>query len=381
VGTQYVTTPTKLREYLTAEAKAALDGDDADYAEPAKLFKAFGTHVLVWGYYGGRLDYNCQTNTSQYSKTTNIAVYAKASYDNGVGTSASVEAGVTSTDDYKAYASATTTTLNLVGGSSQATFNILNESNYDAWTAAFDDTNYQVLCDFETGSGNVSLLPIWELCDSSTTEGAARAKQLKDYFATWATASSVSADTTKGSLTVNLHYIYNSTYTSGDDGNKIDLYWKYKAYVNGLNTSVDLQANDSDKTDVKLSKGGYINFASDGTWAAATTDAGTWYAAPIAISDTSKATSVSLTMKLMDDDDNADDVIATLDSVKFNLDYDAATDTWKPNATITDNVSAADYAWSSTDWTLARDGKEQLVDLIAYTGGEKLWTRIGLTWK
>ena len=400
VGSSYISNPTSLRAYLTDAAKAAIDGTDTTYSTPSAVFKAFGTHVLTWGYYGGRLDYNCLTDTSKYTGATTIEVLAKAAFDNGIG-SVSTDLSTTYGTDWTNFSSNTTTTLSLIGGSSQAGFAILNEKNYAAWTSVFDNTDNQVLCAFETGTTNTSLLPIWLLCDTSTSTGLARQTALKEAFAAWANSVTTSTDTSKGTLTVKLYHIYNKDAAMGDSDDAPDLYWNYGYNVVGLNTTETLHSygETAPKSDnFPLHTGKYVDFLSTGSISTASaTSQGTYFSVALPVSSTASLTGVYFPVKMYDyDSGNADDALANTDHTIFKFTYSTTSDSFSADGNTASWTSEAGDSVSTylaledgddsnvpaalSSVTLTRGGGEKIVDFVSCVNGQYLWTKVGLIW-
>lgn len=400
IGSSYVSDPSSLRAFLTDAAKAAIDGTDGSYADPTAVFRAFGTHVLTWGYYGGRLDYNCETNTEKYTGSTSVEVLAKAAFDNGIA-SVSTDLGTKYGSDWSSFSTNTTTTLYLVGGSSQAGFSILSKNDYDAWTSVFDDADHQVLCAFETGTGNTSLLPIWLLCDTATDAGKARQTTLRNAFATWA-ETATAGDTSTGTLYVKLYHIYNQDADMGDDDAAPDLYWNYGYNLVGLNQTGTLHSHGEttpEDDNFPLSTGNYVDFTSDGSLSGqhATSD-GTYVSVALPISSTSSLTAAYFPLKMYDyDTSNADDALANPDHTIFKFAYDTSSDSFSTDGNYVEWTSEAgdtvhtylafedgddsNVPTAPGEFTIKRGEGEKLLDLVCNVNGTYLWTKVGIIWK
>jgi hypothetical protein len=381
VLSSYVATPTTLRQYLTAAAKAAIDGTNTAFTSPSTLFAAYGTHVLVWGYYGGRLDYNVVTNTSTYTGSTSISACVTAGYDGGIG---KVDASASSSfsSDYSNFTNASHTTLNLIGGQSQFGVSDFNSTNFDNWVADFKNPDDQVLCDFETTNGT-SLLPIWALCDTSTAAGQARQSALKNAFLTY--AASQTNYTGAGGLTVKIYSLYNDNM-----GYSNPTPWcQYSYNFVGPNEHGNILTVDDSKSE--FAEGHYLDLAADGSF----TDhypnsASSFFEATYDLNSLKGFTKFILPVQI--NSNQSEGEVSDPDLAFYTLTYNSTTDSFSATnpssalyyfGTDTGNTSTASQVPSqlASTWTLTRGGNEQIVDLVVNnTSGQYLWTKVGFIW-
>jgi hypothetical protein len=376
ISPAFSTNPVSLRPYLTPAAQAAIDGADATYTQPNALFAAYGTHVLAWGYYGGRLDYNSLTDSTEYTGSTSVGVEAQFGFDNGIS-SADASTNVQVKNDYSSFQAHTNTSLFLVGGNSVAGLQgQLSAAGYSAWASDFDNPANQVLCDFDTNNGSICLVPIWELCDTSSAAGKARQTALENAFNAYAQSQSSANSST---LTVKLYHIYemygypNQNYT-----------WTYAYNLQGLNTTgVLLQNADSFSTGWNQ----FIDFKSDGTWTIDATDSGTWGQYTINVPKAANLAAVVIPVSIGS--------MSSASTALYALNYNSATDTFTLNSSsisspyyfgkdngITSSPGCPAQA-DTAAFKLTRGGAEQIVDFAVGAPGDTknyLFTKIGFIW-
>ena len=391
IGTSYTAAPASLRPYLTAAAQAAIDGTDSAYSDPSTLFAGFGTHILVWSYYGGRLDYNSVTDTTLYTGSTDASLIAQASFEGHVA-SASVSASAEYAADYASFSSNTTATLTIVGGNSvgglSADATTLNPSEYDAWKADFGNSQNQILCDFDKSSGSVCLLPIWSLCDTSTAAGLARQTALKNAFNAY--AQSRNAFVLAGALTVKLYHIYENEKYPNDAGWNGLYTWTYGYNFEGTNQTGTLYTKSWPSV---VGVNNYLNFRGDGTVTVNGTDQATYYPSTQTVTNVTALTAVVIPVSIpgISDPNSAQyTMIYHPSSDSFTLKttglsnppYYFGTDTLVQGAG-SQNCPAAD---SGTSFNLTRGGPEQIIDLVCgwtppgWNVAGYLFTKVGFIW-
>lgn len=182
-----------LKNYLTADAKAAIN--NADLA-PADLFATYGTHVLRGIVIGGRLDYSTSANMSKVATTSSIGVLAKAAFDKYIEASSDTQVS----DELTSFRSACDTTLKVYGGSSEYGQYITNAdaSDYSPWINSISAN--PVFCDFDN---TTPLIPLWDFCDSPI-----RAKQLSDGFTSYINAHAITQSLKGGTLNLKAYYLF-----------------------------------------------------------------------------------------------------------------------------------------------------------------------------
>lgn len=168
----YIKGTTDLRNYITAEAKKAIN-NNAVTAQV--LFNTFGHYVLVDTITGGRIDYSTVASTATSTSFENFKVAVKAEYKVKVF-SASADSEYENVKNKKDFDSNKDTTLHSYGGG--FTLNINQFEKDDKALVKWEETLEEngTLVDFGTTTTR-PLVPIWELCDNKT-----RADYLKAEF-------------------------------------------------------------------------------------------------------------------------------------------------------------------------------------------------------
>ena len=175
------------REYMTDDAKRAIDGKSPAYPSNElgfkRLIEDYGTHLIVGAEMGGRLRYATTVDKSLASTETDAKAYAKASYKNKV-VEGEGSVSVEMKKKYEQNKSKVMTNVKAVGGDYSIACQIDGE-NKDSdtliadWKKSLGD--YQNL--MVVGNEN-KLWPLYELIDVSTAEGQERAQRLKEYIET-----------------------------------------------------------------------------------------------------------------------------------------------------------------------------------------------------
>jgi len=140
---------TNLRQYLTTDAKTAIDT-----WTPEKLFQVFGTHYVNSGYFGGAMEFNLSEKFTSQSEANSIAVSVQARYAN-VSANSSVSFNKSSVNE----SMKSNTKIYARGGDVQyANKSSAGDNNqYNLWVNSIPTK--AVLIDFEKGS----LVAIWTL--------------------------------------------------------------------------------------------------------------------------------------------------------------------------------------------------------------------------
>ena len=140
---------TDLRQYLTADAKIAIDT-----WSPEKLFQVFGTHYVSSGYFGGAMEFNLSEKFTSQSDANSISVSVKARYAN-VSANTSVSFDKSSVNE----SMKSNTKIYTRGGDVQYAnkSSAGDNSQYNLWVNSIPTK--AVLIDFEEGS----LVAIWTL--------------------------------------------------------------------------------------------------------------------------------------------------------------------------------------------------------------------------
>lgn len=154
------------RSYLTREAKDAIDT-----WSPADVFDAYGTHVVVSGFFGGRMEMNLTESFSSRKEAMSIGATVSASYG-GINATAEMDQSRGSVNEEMKK------NIKILARGGNANFinntTSVDNQQYNKWAQTIPDI--AALVDFEDGS----LMPIWELAgsDSRKRELEAGFKQL-----------------------------------------------------------------------------------------------------------------------------------------------------------------------------------------------------------
>ncbi len=175
-GVYLTAMPDQLKNYLTAQASAAINSPNTP---PQTVFNTYGHYVVVDTVSGGRIDYHLSTKregATSYQKFKTVASKQANQYMGNI-----FAADFTSIDrdveNEVSFNDSKREGLNCRGGSNPPTLNqLLNDSDalYN-WQSNLDKES--TLIDFGTNNSQAGLLPIWELCNSQ-----ARKNQLKTAF-------------------------------------------------------------------------------------------------------------------------------------------------------------------------------------------------------
>ena len=153
-----------LKHYLLPNAKSAIES-----MEPSKLFRSFGTYVLVGLAHGGRLNYSYWIRTSQYSESKDFSIATAAKATIGV-VDVAVKArfeNSTAKEQFSSYSESKATTE----GGDETKYTVADDS---AWRASISGN--EKFCGF-LPNAEVSMVPIWLFAKSE-----ARKRQLEEYY-------------------------------------------------------------------------------------------------------------------------------------------------------------------------------------------------------
>jgi len=155
-------------EFLTSAARKAINGTSTTYKGEkgiAKLIENYGTHVVVSGYVGGRVDYSMMVRRTAVEGAYNLEAYLKAGYKGFFSADVSVETQYS--ESYKKNQSNCEISINTIGGNMR----VSKQEDLSQWhTNVVNGAG--VLMEFDSNS----LLPIWELCEDEE-----RAKAIEEY--------------------------------------------------------------------------------------------------------------------------------------------------------------------------------------------------------
>jgi hypothetical protein len=144
-----------LSDYITDAFVA-----DVKSLTPEQVIAKYGTHVMLGGVLGARLDYHMSAKKKTDSAGTQIGVYAKTKAEatlEGITAGGGVEGSVdTQFENYFETTSVEVKTK-AFGGTPELGQSIQNEQDYDAWIASIEGN--EIWSDYYPNG----LIPIWEL--------------------------------------------------------------------------------------------------------------------------------------------------------------------------------------------------------------------------
>jgi hypothetical protein len=153
---------------------------DLDTLDPDTLFLTYGPYYLRDAVVGARADFNETVNTATTIAKSSLSIYARASYDSGVGHVTATDNSLM-TSDVMNYNQNATQNLVVIGGDAELGQSIFQSGDYDQWIASIAST--PVLAGFTP----TSLVPIWTLLPDG-----ARKTELEDAFVPYAQNHAVS---------------------------------------------------------------------------------------------------------------------------------------------------------------------------------------------
>ena len=169
---EYRDSPEKMRTYASAQFL-----DDLKNKKPAEIIALYGTHVMLGGIWGARLDYKfeAEKKADAYSTSGGFAFSNQVSADVkaitvGGGTSTEFTTEFSSMYD----AGSVERYTRAIGGDPEWAIEVHNSQDYEAWTRSIDGN--EVWCDYYPNS----LMPIYELVPSD--KRAAIKKAYDDYL-------------------------------------------------------------------------------------------------------------------------------------------------------------------------------------------------------
>ena len=176
------------KKYLNDDIKQLLNTGKLNGTSwtAAKIFDAYGSHVLVDGIFGGRLEYSVVANSLHCMSYKNFKANVKAGFNAGFA-SITGELEHDTAEGTEQYNSNKSTTIKTYGGLAQDGVSISGDkagtSPLQQWRDSVADR--PVLVEFGT-TGAQALIPIWEMCSN-----AARAAELETAFKEYANGKQV----------------------------------------------------------------------------------------------------------------------------------------------------------------------------------------------
>lgn len=142
--------------WITASAKKAINGLITRYAGSEgikRLVENYGTHVIVGGHMGGRLDYSMVVDKAGVTSDFNITAMVKGGYGSYFNASVETEAK----QMYERNSSRCKTSVKCIGGNKS----VITAKDLDLWFNSVVNEGKSVLMSFD----QYDLVPIWEFCE------------------------------------------------------------------------------------------------------------------------------------------------------------------------------------------------------------------------
>ena len=176
-------TPDNVRDYMTADAKKAIDSNGSlDEENFKKVIKNFGTHLLLDTKLGGRLRY-ATTIDSKYAKTEQeLKLWANANYKNKI-VQADVKVSGSNKESHQMSSDKGSVRVSAVGGGAAEVLRLSgisndNDTTVSEWISSMSDIANTVVVDVNFKNKD-AVYGIWELVDKNYPE---RAMALKNYI-------------------------------------------------------------------------------------------------------------------------------------------------------------------------------------------------------
>lgn len=167
--------PDKLINYVSNQFK-----EDALKLTPQDLVKKYGTHVMLGGILGARLDYHMSAQKKSLSSQLNIGAYAKAKAEatyKGVSAGGSIETEVDKQYGETYITSNVTTSTKVYGGKPEYAQSVQNENDYNEWIESIEGR--EIWCDYYPES----LIEIYEFIgESFGSDSLNKREEVKKYI-------------------------------------------------------------------------------------------------------------------------------------------------------------------------------------------------------
>jgi hypothetical protein len=172
--------PSNVKQFLTDNAKNAINGLSPEYDNSkegfANLVNYYGSHLILQAELGGRMSYASTVENSLTSNVNEATAFAKCTYKSKVAeATGSVDANIKS--KYEKNSQLVKTSVDTKGGEINLS---LSESTFNDWLKSVKDK--PIVTNFV--EGKASLIPLYDLVDTSLPGGPARKQAMKDYFET-----------------------------------------------------------------------------------------------------------------------------------------------------------------------------------------------------
>ena len=175
------------REYMTDDAKRAIDGTGTAYPSTNRgfqeLIRDFGSHLILRTDLGGRLRYGATIDQQYCSSTNELKAHASMSYKNNI-IDGTAKVGNDYSSTYSQNKKHLQITVSAVGGGTEETAVVAaNDTtpNVNSWIQSMKEEKNLAVINFNQ-KNSMQMWPLYELIDRSTPEGKARYDALKEYM-------------------------------------------------------------------------------------------------------------------------------------------------------------------------------------------------------
>ena len=175
------------REYMTDDAKRAIDGTGSAYPSTNKgfqeLIRDFGSHLILRTDLGGRLRYGATIDQQYCSNTNELKAHASMSYKNKI-IDGTAKVGNDYSSTYSKNKKHLQITVSAVGGGTEETAAVAandTTANVTSWIQSMKEEKNLAVINFNQ-KNSMQMWPLYELVDRSTSEGEARYHALKEYM-------------------------------------------------------------------------------------------------------------------------------------------------------------------------------------------------------
>lgn len=176
-----------VRDYMTPDAKKAIDGTGKAYPSTRQGFKDligdFGSHLILRTDLGGRLRYGATIDKQFCSNVNELKAHASMSYKNKV-----MEMSAKASDEYKSTYEKNKNHIlkgvSAAGGGYEETAAVAcedDDKNVNAWIQSLKDEQNLAVINLNQNNSQ-QMWPLYELVDRSTPEGQKRYNDLKQYM-------------------------------------------------------------------------------------------------------------------------------------------------------------------------------------------------------
>ena len=172
------------REYLTDNARKAIDGEGVYTTSDegfALLLRDYGSHLILQSDLGGHIRYSSVVKKSTTESKDEATAFAQCSYKNQIVESASASVDATITKKYNSNKDCVNTQVRAYGGNATLAMKAdKTQESIDAWMESLN--KFEGLAAVGVGNDPGSLMPLYDLVDTSTEKGRQRRERMKAYL-------------------------------------------------------------------------------------------------------------------------------------------------------------------------------------------------------